>query len=294
VVTLNVFGPANPDWQRRRQVIARVLHDVAPDVIALQEVPVDDGFETVRALLGDGYAVHAFSQPATDGVAGVLASRSASRLVAEIDQRCTPRARSLPWCATVLVETTTDVGTTLVAHHKPSWQFGCELEREQQAVAAVERIEALAPDYDHVVVLGDFDAPPDAASMQFWRGRRSLSGISVCYQDAWATLHPYDPGLTFLAENPLVRAGEVNTALERRIDYVLVRAGAHGPSLAVASCERLFAEPVDGVWASDHCGVVADLVVPAVAPGSMGVPELEPDARDGQAGSGTSSTAPTA
>jgi endonuclease/exonuclease/phosphatase family metal-dependent hydrolase len=46
----------------------------------------------------------------------------------------------------------------------------------------------------------------------------------------------------------------------RRIDYVLVRSDDRGPTLRVNSCRRLFDQPVDGVWASDHFGVVADLV----------------------------------
>ena len=52
--------------------------------------------------------------------------------------------------------------------------------------------------------------------------------------------------------------------LFRRIDYIFVRCGEHeGPTLEIASCERIFDEPVDGVWASDHFGVSADLVTPA-------------------------------
>jgi hypothetical protein len=46
---------------------------------------------------------------------------------------------------------------------------------------------------------------------------------------------------------------------DRRIDYILVRCEAQGPTLRVDRCEQLFAEPVAGVWASDHLGVVADL-----------------------------------
>ncbi len=122
-------------------------------------------------------------------------------------------------------------------------------------------------------MLGDFDATPDAASMQFWRGRRSLDGVSVCYQDAWETVRPGEPGPTFSAENPLVRAGEVATAVSRRIDYVLVRSGIHGPTLQVLACHRLLDEPVDGVWASDHFGVVADLALPDHPPGSWGAPQ---------------------
>jgi hypothetical protein len=54
-------------------------------------------------------------------------------VVDEIDRRCTPRAHALPWASTLLVQVDTPEGTVLVAHHKLSWQFGAEYEREQQA-----------------------------------------------------------------------------------------------------------------------------------------------------------------
>jgi len=40
------------------------------------------------------------------------------------------------------------------------------------------------------------------------------------------------------------------------------RCGNHGPTLDVTTCERLFDKPIDGVWASDHFGIVAELAVP--------------------------------
>ena len=65
-------------------------------------------------------------------------------------------------------------------------------------------------------------------------------------------------------------AENLDWALElgRRIDYIFVHCTVfvhcteHGPTLDVTTCERIFDEPVGGVWASDHFGVVADLVVP--------------------------------
>ena len=264
VLTMNVLGPANPDWERRSALVRETLRRLDADVVALQEVPVAD----VEVLLGPGWSVTGFSRTADDGVGGVLATRRPHRVVEEIDQRCTDRARDFPWCATLVVEVDAPVGATLVAHHKPSWQFGYEYERERQALAAARVLERLAGAADHVVVLGDFDATPDAASMRFWRGRWSLDGTSVCYQDAWETLHPADPGTTFDARNPLVRAGEVATAVSRRIDAVLVRSGVHGPTLQVRSCARVLDEPVGDVWASDHFGVVADLDLPGHPPGS--------------------------
>lgn len=131
------------------------------------------------------------------------------------------------------------MGRVLLARHKPSWQFGYEYEREQQALAAARLLEQHAPEVEHTIVLGGFDATPDATSMRFWRGRQSLDGMSVCYQDAWETAHPDDAGFTFISANPLVRAGEVATAVSRRIDYILVGSGQHGPTLQVSTCERV-------------------------------------------------------
>jgi endonuclease/exonuclease/phosphatase family metal-dependent hydrolase len=74
-------------------------------------------------------------------------------------------------------------------------------------------------------------------------------------------VHPGEPGETFTPRNPLVYDWDWPF---RRLDYVLVRCGEHGgPTLAVSSCERIFDEPVDGVWASNHFGVVADLELPS-------------------------------
>jgi len=86
--------------------------------------------------------------------------------------------------------------------------------------------------------------------------------------DAWEATHPADPGPTFSPANPLVRAGQMPLELGRRIDYIMIRSGIHGATLAVADCQRVLDEPVKGVWATDHFGVMAELEVPAHAPGT--------------------------
>lgn len=264
--TLNVLGPANPDWEQRSTVIADALRALEADVVALQEVRAGDA----QQLLGPDYQVTSFSAVSADGVTGVLATRAPHRVLEEIDQRSAEHGEDLAWCATLIVELEdSPVGRLVVAHHKPNWPFPLEVEREQQARRAALAVEAHAGE-GPAVVLGDFDATPDAASVSFWRGRRSLDGVSVCYQDAWETIRPNELGVTFSAENPLVRAGEVATAVSRRIDYVLIRAGRHGALLRVLGCDRFLDQPVTGVWASDHYGVVADLAVPQHAPGTWG------------------------
>ena len=85
---------------------------------------------------------------------------------------------------------------------------------------------------------------------------------SWAYRDAWESVNGTAPGHTFTPRNPLVAPGETAWDLDRRIDYVFVRCDDHGPTLDIRACRRLFDVQVDGVWASDHFGVAADLAVP--------------------------------
>jgi hypothetical protein len=55
--------------------------------------------------------------------------------------------------------------------------------------------------------------------------------------------------------------------LGRRIDYIMVRCGAYGPTVEVADSFHAFDQPNDGVWGSDQFGLVADLHVAAKPPG---------------------------
>jgi hypothetical protein len=66
----------------------------------------------------------------------------------------------------------------------------------------------------HVVLAGDFDARPESASIRFWRGLQSLGGMSVCYRDAWGSMHPGETGHTFTARNPLMSAENDDWVLE--------------------------------------------------------------------------------
>ena len=118
-LTLNVLGAANPEWERRRLVIADALRAVDADVVALQEVRVPD----IEQLLGSSYQVTFFRSTSEDGTGGALASRAPHRVLEEIDQRSAEHGADLPWCATLVVEVDSRVGRLVVAHHKPNWPF---------------------------------------------------------------------------------------------------------------------------------------------------------------------------
>lgn len=268
ILTQNILAPVHHGWEGRRPALVAGIRAFDPDVVALQEV-VD-----VPDLLGPGWHEVWHSRRGEDGSGAALASRWPIGDVHELDGRMTTRAHDLPWSGTVVAEVLAPepVGPFFVVHHKPLHRLDGEREREIQAVAAARLVEAVVPDPDrHVVLLGDFDARPDSSTMRFWTGRQSLDGMSVCYHDVWETVHGDDPGHTFTPENPLVQVGGFHLVRGRRIDYLLVRGRAQGPTLDVHSCERALVEPVEGVQASDHYGVFAELVVPRRAPGTQGI-----------------------
>jgi endonuclease/exonuclease/phosphatase family metal-dependent hydrolase len=239
--------------------------------VAFQEAIVGEGYDQVTDILGPSYHVaHQADREEgrggdiEDGQGISIASRWPLGGVLELDLNVTPRTADFA-CGTIIAEVLAPepVGQLLFANHLPNWQLTFEHERELQTVIAARAIEEICEGRDglHVVLAGDLDATPDAASVRFLHGRQSLGGMSVCYRDAWGSTHPREAGHTFTAENPLVTAENWDWELElgRRIDYVMVRCSDHGPTLDVRACQRIFDEPADGIWGSDHAEVVADL-----------------------------------
>ena len=256
VLTINALAPEYADGPRRRANLRDGLRRLRPDVVAFQEVGADE----VAGLVDDGWHIAPTSRRTPDGLGATLAARWPIEPLREIDGGGS-------WYATLIAEVRAPIGL-LVAHHKPVWPYGAERARERHAVAAARAVEDVLPGADrHVVLLGDLDATPDSAGVRFLTGRQSLDGTGVCYQDAWAATHPGEPGHTFTPDNPLVQTGDMPTEAGRRIDYVLVRCAAHGPTLQVDRCERVFTDHAHPI--SDHYGVLADLRVPPRPPGTL-------------------------
>jgi endonuclease/exonuclease/phosphatase family metal-dependent hydrolase len=262
VATVNLFAH-HGDWDRRRAALRAGLRALDADVLALQEAIVDDGYDMARELLGEEYSVaHQTTGLVGDGShhGASVASRWPIRAVHEVDLHLTPRTWDYS-CGTVMAEVESPAGRLLVGSHGNSWAWWAERERELQAVAVVRRIEELvAQEPAHVVLGGDFNAEPQTSSMRFFTGRMSLEGISTAYRDAWEAVRGDEPGHTLDPRNPLREIEEPGEPRGRRVDYVLVRCGDHGPTLRIVDAGLAVHEPVDGVQPSDHYGVYADLV----------------------------------
>jgi endonuclease/exonuclease/phosphatase family metal-dependent hydrolase len=267
VATVNLFAH-HGDWPRRREALRTSLRALDADVLALQEAVVDDGYDMAAELLGDDYfVVHQTLGRVGDGShrGASVASRWPILAVHELDLHVTDRTWDYS-CGTVLAEVVSPAGKLLVGSHGNSWAWWAERERELQAVAVVRRIDELVAERPaHVVLGGDFNAEPHTSSMRFLLGRSSLEGTSTAYRDAWESRHGDAAGWTFTPDNPLTAIDEPDLDRGRRIDYVLVRCGDHGPTLRVAEAGLAVHEPVDGVQPSDHYGVFADLVPPEAA-----------------------------
>ncbi len=271
VLTLNVFAHQHADGASRHQAVRSELARLSADVVALQEVTRTPGFDQAAELFGDDFTVVDHPGASDDGVGACLAVRWPVSSVDVLDLTTVPGGDAVPWSATVAVEVAAPDpwGPLLLVHHKPTFQLDSEVVRERQSVIAARFVEEIVADRPGlpVVLLGDLDAAPDSASVRVWTGRQSLEGTSVRYEDAWVARHGDDPGHTFTPANPLVRSGTMPSVAGRRIDSVMVRSGSHGPLLEVADCRPVLDQPVDGVWASDHVGVYADLRRPPHPPG---------------------------
>jgi len=261
VLTHNLWG-CRGVWPERRAVLVDGLGELRPDLVAFQEAIITAEYDQVRDLLGGDVHVAHQAQREPDGQGISIACRWPIRAVHEIDLHVTPRTADFA-CAALIAEIDAPepIGPLLFVNHLPNWQPSFEYERELQTVVAARHIEAMVSATPrHVILAGDLDAEPDAASIRFWRGRQSLGGMSVCYRDAWESVHRDEPGETFVLTNPLVSDWDWPF---RHIDHILVRCGDHGgPTLAIERCDLIFNVAVGGVWASDHFGLVADLVPP--------------------------------
>lgn len=262
VLTYNIYNVA-ADWEHRRSLLIDGIRQLAPDLIALQETVLNGSYDQAADLLGDRYEIVNSDARLPDNWGASIASRWPIGNARELDQTVTARAE--PWCTTLIAEIDAPdlIGPLLFVNHFQSAHVAREFERERQALRVATCIEEMVAERDrHVILAGDLNAGPDSASLRYLTGKQSLDGISVCYLNAWDRLHLGEPGHTFTPRSPLV-AAEHSDWPSHRLDHILLRFGeGGGPTLDITGCELAFDEPIDGVWASDHFGLVADLAVP--------------------------------
>ena len=266
LVTMNIWG-THGDWVARRNYLRDLLLALSPDVLTLQETIRTAAYDQAADLLGPDYKVINSRSRSPDGMGISTAVRLPVGEPVEIDLQIDERTADFP-CTAMATPVRSALGEVLVINHFPSWKLDLEAAREIQAVRVINAVDDVrsSPEVP-VIIAGDLDADPTAASLRFLTGRQSLHGRSVCYRDAWESRHPGEPGDTYTRMNPLM----VEDWPFGRIDHVLVSCGTHGgPQLEIADCRRIFDTPRCKVWASDHFGVLVDLVANTAVPPERG------------------------
>jgi endonuclease/exonuclease/phosphatase family metal-dependent hydrolase len=273
ILTWNLWWRFGP-WPRRRAAILEVLLDAGPDICGLQEVPADDEHD-LAAELADALGMHWAWLPSpeperwhsrlpgcTAAAGNVILSRwpleegfdlslpagssgdgsrtAIARVVSSPDGR-------IPVAATQLTAAPWDSST-----------------RCTQVRTLVERLGGIDQSRYPVVLVGDMNAEPDSDEIRLLCGHKTAPAHErFVLVDAWRYAPEAAPSPTWDRANPHVAATMEPSA---RIDYVLVGPPRSGRRGHVLSARRVGAEPVRGVWPSDHAGVLVELETGTPAP----------------------------
>lgn len=265
VATLNLWHREGP-WPARAALIREELERLAPDVVGLQEVLAftdgDGRTENQAGELAAGLGYELVYAPAAELGGGLTLGNAllTRHPVLEHAHSALPTRPEEPGRGVGFLLTETPWGRLPVFVTHLSWELDAGATRVAQVRALTDWLSARAPlgkGALPAIVVGDFNAEPDSDEIRFLTGRHVLEGRSVYFADAWR-YEGEGPGYTFDRRNAY--AARVSEP-PRRIDYIFVRGpdrARRGEPLRARVC---FDAPRDGVWPSDHFGVVADVVV---------------------------------
>lgn len=271
--TWNVQGRAGA-WQERQSAIVRVLDELAPDVVTLQESWVEPDGRTQASVLAAELGMQSVSAAALAGfdrypaapywVVNAVLSRWPVALEAAVplhDEHGEPTWRHA--LVTRVLRPDAEGGSFVVVGTHLEHGLDRSATRRAQLTHLVTTVVDVLGDRPTraadlpAVLAGDLNAVPWSDEV------RSLTGASVplvegcVFVDAWEAAGNTDRGATWSSANPRVPKRAVYP--DRRLDYVLVSWPRRQGAGHVAACYLVGTEPVAGVWPSDHFCVVADL-----------------------------------
>jgi endonuclease/exonuclease/phosphatase family metal-dependent hydrolase len=261
VLTVNIWNRQGP-WDQRLALLRAGLARLAPDVVGLQEV-LSDGTTSLAHAIADGLGYEVRFGSAKEVGGGIhFGNAVLSRFpIASAATDPLPSADTDEVRCVLTTEVTTPHGPMPFVCTHLSWRCHHGYLREQQVKEVARVIKRRAPvrgGHLPLVLVGDMNARPDSTEIRFLNGNHALDGESIYLADCFAEVGT-GPGFTFDgSRNPFAAATH---ELPRRIDYILARGpDALGRGIPLR-CEVVLDEVADGVAASDHFGVYAELRV---------------------------------
>ena len=260
LITLNFWGTEAP-LDKRIALAVRQLRALAPDVVAMQEVRPHAGTTTAHVLARElGMHAHYGIATKTDSTEEGLALLTRAPLTHHA-QVALPDP--YPGDVRILLsgEVATAAGPIWVHTTHLHYRLDDGVAREHQVAAIDAAIRARRTDTSPPQLLcGDFNATPDSDEIRFLRGLHTLDGRRTHFQDAWMRRHGNADGLTWSSENELTRPLR-SLDIDRRIDYVFVTSRKKDGRGTVHDCRVVLDEREDGICASDHYGLLADVQI---------------------------------
>lgn len=257
ILTWNLWWKFGP-WEERQSAIEEVLRRQEADILFLQEVRITDGqAERLAEVLGLPAVVSSGARE----MGNALISRWPiinHGSVALPDHNGEPAYRralhatiDTPWGPWPMICTHLD--------HR----FDNSATRLKQVDAVADLALSLRATGELPVLIGgDFNAVPDSDEIRRLTGRSPVRHPNQVFNDMWE-LQGAGPGHTWSGLNPyLADANWPN----RRIDYLFASWPRPKPAGHPRQVWLAGTGPIDGVQASDHFAVVADIDVPETAP----------------------------
>ncbi len=252
-------------WPVRGPIIEAQLRAAAPDIALLVEVWEDPAgrsqAEELAQALGGYEHVWASNLTFADGVHAGNAILSRWPIVRS-EVRTLPReapngARDDEGeerlCVFAEIDGPRGFIQVFCAHL--SWREDHGAIRQEQVRAIAEFARETRPRAFPAILGGDLNAAPDTDEIRMLTGHAAVPVPGIWFRDAW--VHAGDgPGYTWSNTNPWAAT---SLDVDRRIDYLLVGHPKLGGVGHPVHAELLGDEPVDGVYGSDHFGLVADL-----------------------------------
>ena len=253
VLTWNLWWQFGP-WLARAAAIETTLANANADVIALQEV-WGDADKNYAAILAEKLGLHHFHADCMTmnrvGFGNAILSRwpiqdtkvitlsgaeesgeTRNALYARIDG---PRGPIDAFCTHL------------------NWRYEQSHIRQVQVREVAAFVKANAAGKMPPILCGDFNAEPMSEEVRMLTGLTTAAAKGLVFHDAW-NVAGEGAGLTWDNRNTFVAA---EFEPDRRIDYIFAghpKARGRGH---VTDVEIIGNAPVDGVWPSDHYGLMA-------------------------------------
>ncbi len=255
ILSLNTWQEKGP-WRERWEIAFKEIREFDADIIAFQEVFSEDwSWEIAKRA---GYPSRVFGDPASGLLLVSKYPVKRSECLTMKTQSPTEEYRRYVLFAEFEVPASSylsplrrgqDKGRSIAFFNTHlSWRVAESEVRLKQVRELIAFAEKRAPGMT-AFAAGDFNSSPETPEIR--------EMLSAGWRDTFDDLSPGAGDLTWDNKNPYAAGASVFLP-DRRIDYVFMKPGP--AAIAPESCRVVLKQPNEnGVYASDHYGVLLDL-----------------------------------